>query len=232
MLILIDKRTPYSIKHKLSSLGEVIDFYIPNNGYDSIKGHPDIFICSINKKLIISPSIENKYIELFNSKKINYTFGNQLIKNQYPYTCHYNATITNKYVIHNLKYTDKTIIDNTINHKHINVSQGYSRCNIISIDDDNFITSDYGIHKTLLKNNLNSLYLNPEKIILPSQKNGFIGGTTGICGRTIYFTGSLRHYPWGNMLKSFITNLNYEIKELCDDYLIDIGTILFVPIIS
>jgi len=198
MLILIDKRAPISIKHRLSSIGQVVDFYIHNGGYESIKGHPDIFVCNLNDRLVISPSIDNKYIELFNSKKVSYIKGNLSIKEEYPYTCHYNALVNDKYVIHNLKYTDKIIIENTQNHKHINVSQGYSKCNIISIGNDNFITSDYGIHKTLLKNNLNSLYINPEKIILPSQRNGFIGGTTGIYKKTVYFTGSLKYYDWGN----------------------------------
>ena len=95
----------------------------------------------------------------------------------------YNAVCTGKYFIHNLQYTDpdllaaaeaKAAAEHTSLTK-IHVKQGYTRCSLLPVDDQSFITSDTGIAKTLADYDTDVLLIRPGHILLPGFDYGFIG---------------------------------------------------------
>ncbi|MCQ2959587.1 MAG: hypothetical protein MJ198_05290 [Bacteroidales bacterium] len=125
------------------------------------------------------------------------------------------------------KFTDPVIIEKNTDKHFINVPQAYTRCNLIEIKNNVFITSDKGIYQELTKNNCECLYVNPQGIQLPPYKYGFIGGCMGKCDDTIYINGSLSKHSNGSTIKKFISKYNLNIIELHDGELYDGGGIFF-----
>ncbi|MBQ5688902.1 MAG: hypothetical protein IIV21_02970, partial [Bacteroidales bacterium] len=76
-------------------------------------------------------------------RKIKLTEGKKEVGKKYPETVPYNAVGIGNTLIHNLKHTDSTILSLYENHIHVN--QGYTRCNLVALNENCFITSDEGI---------------------------------------------------------------------------------------
>jgi hypothetical protein len=121
---------------------------------------------------------------------------------------------------------DPEIVEAAGNREIIHVKQGYTRCNLIPLGNNRFITSDKGIEKTLLQYGLEVLYVDPDGILLPGFNHGFIGGTCGVWQNKLFFIGSLKYFPEGQKIKDFVTGM--EIIELYDGSLFDGGSILFI----
>jgi hypothetical protein len=95
-------------------------------------------------------------------------------------------------LIHNLKITDPVILQVHSGKKHIHVSQGYTRCNLMALDDKSFITSDRGIEKTLkCRRTPMCCFVDPAPVILKGQKHGFFPGCCGVLDKNVLITGSL-----------------------------------------
>ncbi len=228
MLIIIDKKIPKEAKEKLSKYGEIIKFSTTGITYETISGHPDVFFCKTDKALIIAANLPEHFKNILKNNNISFIEGIKKVGQNYPATAHYNAAISEDYIIHNFDFTDENILKNTSPKQKIKINQAYSRCNILPLKKNNFITSDKGIQNTLSKNKIEHLFVSPEKIILPGFSNGFIGGCCGVFENKIFLMGSLKYFPDGERFKQFVKNLKYEIIELYDGPLFDGGSILFI----
>lgn len=228
MLIIVDKKIPEEAKQKLSEIGELVELETKGITNDYISGHIDIFFCNSNNQLVIAPNIPQGYINILDNHNINYTVGKQNVSHDYPKCAPYNAVITENLLIHKLKITDQSILNSSHIDTKIDIKQGLTRCSLLAIDNNNFITSDKGIEKKLSSIGKNILYVNSQGIILPGMEYGFFGGTCGILNYTVYFLGNLNKFPEGDKVKEFITALGYKIVELCDTKLFDGGGILFL----
>jgi hypothetical protein len=228
MLIIVDKRIPEASKIILRTYGDLIEFDSNNVVYEAISGHPDMFICQIDNKLIISPSAPTEIVNQLHKSNIELVYGILPIGMKYPETAKYNAVITNKSLICNMKVADRAILDICVNRTPIHTNQAYTRCNLIALDDDNFITSDKSIERALLNKQLNVLFVSPESIILKGFKHGFFGGCCGVYEKKIFIIGRLNHFSAKESVISFLTNAGYTIVELYDGPLIDGGGIFFM----
>lgn len=224
--IIADKKIPAKARIRLAEIGEIHALQTDKITYSAVSGHPDIFICKVNNAVIIAPNTGSKIRQKLDDINISIFEGKNSIGTNYPLSAHYNAVITEKYLIHNLKYTDPSIIEACNHHKQIDVKQAYTRCSTIALANDRFITSDKGIQKALVKNGLEVLFVKPDGILLPGFDNGFIGGTCGIYGSTIFFIGNLDHFQEGEKVKQFLTG--YKIIELYDGPLFDGGSLIFI----
>jgi len=228
MLIIIDYRSPKEAKENLKKYGDVVEFSTSHITYNAISAHPDIFFCKTNNNLIIAPNTPDKYQQLLLSKGIPYTLGIRCVGKKYPDSAIYNAVITGSYLIHNIQITDKIILENTKQLKTISVNQGYTKCNLLAIGNQSFITSDIGIFIALKKLDYKVLCVNPENIILQGYNNGFIGGTCGIIDDTLFINGNLDYFPDGRKVRKFIKGQKFKIVELYKGPLFDGGSILFL----
>ena len=149
MAILVDHRIPSKALETLSDFGEVILFSTEEITYPAISCHPDIFFCKMNGELIVAPNIPEKYKETLSKNSIPFIEGKSAIGDKYPATSGYNAVCTIDYVIHNFRNTDPAITDRTGNRDLIHVDQGYTRCNLLPLKENCFITSDAGISRML-----------------------------------------------------------------------------------
>ena len=247
MLIIIDHKISSGAKKKLSRFGELMEIQTHDITYPAISGHPDIFFCQSPGHLFVAPNLPLKYFEVLQNHCIAYITGEQPVGGQYPATARYNAVATEKLLIHNFRHTDPVIKDSIPTHRdsipthrdsipvpcsstlaRLQVEQGYTRCNLLPLKDGHFITSDPGIHKVLQGLHPCSLFVNSHKINLEGFPHGFFGGCCGVLESMVFINGSLWYHPDGHKIRDFLESLHYEIIELSDGQLTDVGSVLCV----
>ncbi len=228
MLIIADKRVPEKAKQSLKLYGDIIFLETESITYQAISGHPDIFFCNTGKGLVVAPNLPDGIKQQMKESGLHFTEGNFAVGLKYPLTAQYNAVVTDNFLIHNLKNTDKKILDLTVDLVKIDVRQAYTRCNLLPLNENSFITSDKGIEKTLLKEGLDVLYVSPAGIELPGFDNGFFGGACGVYDGKVFILGSLSKFGEGDKVRAFINDRKMEIVELYEGGLFDGGSILFV----
>ena len=229
MYAIIDARTEKKAIKKLRNyVNDVLLFKSECITYNSISGHPDIFIYVDKKNIVIAPNAPRYVFDFFELNKINFKIGNKSIGFTLKNSTLYNCLSNKKYFFHKKNFSDNTILKLCYNKKFINLPQAYTRCSMVCIDEDNYITSDHGIEKILKINKFNTLYFSPKKIRIIDHRNGFLGGTCGLYNRKLFFNGNIDLHDKDFKLRNFIEKFNIEIINLQDDFLYDGGGILFV----
>ncbi|MGB4268895.1 MAG: DUF6873 family GME fold protein [Spirochaetota bacterium] len=199
-----------------------------------VAGHPDIQLCIIGTNIIYEPNIEKTFLQVLSQSNYTLIPGKSHLQAKYPYDCAYNCAYTGSIAFHNTKVTDSTIkeILAQCSDPLIHVNQGYTKCSTCIVDSNAIITSDITIHTAAIKHSIDSLLIKPGYIELPGYRYGFIGGASGMCSDTIYFTGRLNHHPDYSDIVNFIQNHNKNIVFLSDIPAIDIGSIFFIDMIT
>lgn len=233
MVCFIDYRTTKKEKDILSSLNlEIIEIPKCPNVYEAINGHVDIQLNILDKKskkVIINKNLDENFKKKLASSNIEYIESKKILNYSYPNNIFLNALILGDYFIHNLKFSDEHLLMHQSGKTLINVKQGYTKCSCLPITNNSLITSDVGIHKTLLKHGFDILLLPPGDIILNGLNYGFIGGTGGLINEeTIAFFGNLDHYKYGDEVKSFLKKHNVTPIYLSDTKLCDRGSLLVI----
>jgi hypothetical protein len=228
MWIIIDRRIADASKKVLSSLGNLLELESTGIVYDAISGHPDIFSCQADNHLIMAPNTPESFVAQLEKSKIGFEFGTKPLGMKYPNTAHYNAVVTEQLLIHNLDITDPKLLENCKSKQKIHVNQAYTRCNLMALDNKNFITSDKGIEKALVELNLNVFYVDPDKIELQGFAHGFFGGCCGVLEKKIILNGSLNCIMNKDSLQFFAEQAGFTLVELNDGPLCDAGSIFFV----
>ena len=233
MIAFIDYRTSNEEINSLKNLNiDVIKVPCNSNLYPAINGHVDIQLNILNsdtKTIILNKDIDNNFKKILQEKEINFINSFNSLNKNYPENISLNAYITQNYLIHNLNFTDKEIINYCKTKKQIHIKQGYSKCSILPLREKVVITSDMGIYKTLIKENFDVLLIPFGDIELPGLNYGFIGGVGGmISSNSMAFFGSLEKYAFCDEVKKFL--YKYDIKPiyLRDSKLFDRGSLLLL----
>ena len=229
MICFVDYRTTEEEINSLKNLNyDVIKIPKDNNLYEAINGHTDIQLNILNRHtIIVNKNINLSFKELLKTKNINFIESDSTLSFKYPSNISLNAYITDNYLVHNLKFTDRKILDYCKNKKIIHVNQGYTKCSILPLREKAIITNDTGIYNTLKSENFDILLLPFGDIELSGFNYGFIGGVGGmISNDSMAFFGSLDNYAFGNEVKKFL--YKYDIKPiyLSNTKLIDRGSLL------
>lgn len=224
--IIASATMPAEAREKLETLGNVVWLEPSGLAYPSISSHPDIFFFCDNerdcKSIVCASNTPTEWIEKIKWPVIK---GDKPVGVKYPETVHYNAVGIDNILIHNLQFSDEKLWKKSL---QINVNQGYTRCNLLALNETNYITSDLGIKKTLEKHGFDVFYVDPQQIMLPGQKYGFFPGCCGLFGDTVVVCGSLNHLKECKELKKFIRRNKMKIIELYNDELVDVGSIFFI----
>ena len=202
-----------------------------NQVYEAINGHPDIQLNILKNKssaqIIIHKDIDENFKKILKLNSIKYIVSKSSLSNTYPQDIILNSLILENYFVHNLKFTDENLLQSQNAKTKINVSQGYTKCSILPVRDNAFITSDKGIYEALKDYNFHILLLPPGDILLPSLNYGFIGGTGGmISNDRMAFFGDLDSYKWGEKIKKFLYKYDVSPIALRKGKLIDRGSLL------
>ncbi len=233
MLIIVNRDIPTSAKENLTASvrshhPDVVLLELETEGIvpPFISGFPCMFFCPLPDKLVVSPELPEKYVQLLKEHRVK--FIQPETSDQKPETGSYNAIATGEYLIHHLPLTDPAILQNCHYLKKIPVKQGFTRSHLIPLRDHHFITSDKGIETALRERGLDVLLVSENEILLPGHLNGGIGGAAGISGDAVFLTGSLSFHPEGEKIRNYLEILHYRILELDRAPLMDYGGILFV----
>ena len=237
--LIIDSRIRKEEYDYLSKYFNVIKLELSEDVYEEISGHSDIFYCKVNNKVISSPNAKYESEEFLK--------GNLEVKNKYPDVIifyrlgdlypddvMYNVCqIGNKLIVN--KYVDKKIIEfwKTQNEEDniITVNQGYTKCSISVTGDNSCITSDVGIYKKLIEENINVSLIEENRIFLLDKKsnlskmNGFIGGATFVFNNKFVLFGDFRKLKRSNqeIIKENLRNNKLELIDFKNLELIDYG---------
>lgn len=226
MIILANKNIPKLALKQLSEYGKLILFQTGKITYEAISGHPDIFFCAIDNDLVVAPNTPSALKNEFKTQKINYLEGSERVGFKYPETAKYNCVVTDHFLIGNTELIDKKILEQTKSRDIIHVNQGYTRCNLLPLPQNRFITSDKGIEKALIDKGLDVLYVNPKDIQLPGFDHGFIGGAMGIKANQVFVIGKIKYLDEQEQLLDFLKE--FELIELYDGPLFDGGSLIFI----
>lgn len=232
MIVIYDKRLPQKYKEAINTqISSIVwqSFNIPsqNQVYESILHHPDIYFFQLDTNTCIcapcvTDEMHNADIELVKGKENPY--------GKYPCTARYNAVCVGNILFHNLKYTDPVILKhaNKKGLKTVNVSQGYTRCSIVPLNNRAIITQDKGIAKVVKKEGIDVLLVSNGFVCLPHEKHGFLGGATGkMPNGTILFLGDIDLHPDASNIKDFMKDYNVSYISLKNLTLYDAGTLIF-----
>ena len=229
--ILASSTMPPEARENLSKLGSVTWLELSDKAYPSISSHPDIFFFCKDERHCHSV-ICAKNVDINLPLEIEVIKGEKEVGKKYPDTVPYNAVGVGNTLIHNMLYTDLSIINlyGKISTKsaQLSVNQGYTRCNLLALNERDFITSDRGIKRVLEANGCNVFYVDPHQIVLPGQDYGFFPGCCGLVDDTVVVCGALKHLKECKELRKFIRRNNMKIIELYDGKLVDVGSIFFI----
>lgn len=235
MLLIHNSRIPAKYIDRLSGIFPNADFIplgIYPTVYRSISSHPDIFLFPLSASHIISsPSIQRKVYDSILERGILLSPSTDTPKGRYPRTASLNAVRIGKYLIHNLKITDGSILSHAkkLGLKQIHCNQGYARCSSIPVDDTSIITCDPGIAKAAKENNIETLLISTKDVILEGEEHGFLGGATSILpnGDIVFLGDITKHTDYG-AIHQFLLDRGRGFKYLEGLPLNDSGTILCV----
>ncbi len=229
MLAIIDARSSKEAKENLSKyVDDILFFETSGITYASISGHPDIFIFQESNKLIIAPNSAEQLFSFLKKHKVDFQIGESEVGKTHKDSVKYNCVASDNFLLHKEGFTDVLILKIYPDKKFINIPQAYTRCSMLHVKNDIFITSDSGINKVLDNNKIRNFFFSPENIQIIDHKNGFFGGTCGIFCNKIFFNGNINKHKDGAALSIFLEDLNFEIICLHDDYLFDGGGIFFI----
>lgn len=228
MLIIIDAQLPSMVAEKLTTIGPVFQLQSQNVVYESISGHPDIFIFQMEKLVIIAPNSPPDLMDALKFERIPFLKGKEKLGPKFPETAYYNAVSTKDYLIHRENYATKCIPKLNDNKKFIHVNQAYTRCNVLPLPDGSFITSDQGIVKALQEEGLETHYFSSKDVMLNGHEHGFLPGALGIYQDKVFVIGCLSDYSEGERLLALLESKYLNIIELYNGPLIDGGGIFFL----
>ncbi len=227
-VIIASSLMPEDARCSLSAMGEVLWIEPHENIYHSISTHPDIFFLQYdNNKVVFAPNARSGYIAWLHKAGIKMTKGKIAVGNSHPETTHYNACATRNVLIHSLKHTDARILDIYKDKTKIDVKQSYTRCNLLALNDNAYVTSDEGIKRELEQRGFDVLYVDPHQVRLEGHEYGFFPGCCGVWRKQLVVCGSTQSMKEKKELDSFVNRNGFVLNELYSGELVDLGSILF-----
>ncbi|SFU28105.1 hypothetical protein SAMN04487886_10011 [Clostridium sp. DSM 8431] len=233
MICFIDYRTTDEEIQSLKKL-DLIPIKVPKSTkvYEAINGHVDIQLNILYKEkklIIVQKDIDKEFLDELSMHDINYVLSKNSLSSKYPDDIILNALISDSIFIHNLKYTDKNLLPFQKNKKIIDVKQGYTKCSVLPVGHNAFVTSDKGIYTALKEIDMECLLLPPGDIELPSLNYGFIGGIGGLISpEKLVIFGELDYYKYGDELYKFLYKMDVEPISLKKGRLYDRGSLFVI----
>ncbi len=230
---IIDFRADGAIVNNLERLGvKVIPSMENTEDAAALSGHPDMQICKCADDVYVCcPSCYEYYKNALSEFNVKIFKGDTSLDSNYPRDIAYNVAWIGKTAVHNFRYTDPVIsaFFENAHVKMIDVSQGYSKCNICIVSEDAVITSDRGIYKSLTGAGLDTLLICEGYIDIHGWDCGFIGGACGMLGGDILaFCGDVSTHPDYEKIQEFCAKYNVKCLSLSNKRLMDMGSVITV----
>lgn len=200
-----------------------------------VSSHPDmqmlipaegVIVHAPNLDLFLADQLKNLGFELVPGEK---TPGGS-----YPSDVPYNVAVVGRHAFLNTRHADGKVIQwlkktgKTISH----VNQGYAKCSVCILNEEAIITSDPGISDAARGQNIDVLFIPPQRSIsLPGYDYGFIGGATGLLsGGRLAFCGDVNSLESSETIIAFLEKHGITPVSLGTGAVRDLGSL--VPLCS
>ncbi len=210
----------------LKSMGiECVKLCGHNSLPSEVRNHPDMNVLHIAEgEWLKLPNICTKSGEEI--KDFTASQGEEL---KYPDDVKLNAAVVGRRLITNTKTVSKDVLRKAKEEGLgiIDVKQGYTKCNILVVDENSVITEDEGIEKAARENGMNVLLLKTHAVKLAGFDYGFIGGAGGkVAKDTLAFFGDITKHPEFSEIRKFLSDRGVKALSLSDEPLADYGSLL------
>lgn len=199
--------------------------------YQSIKYHPDIYLCKLSNDICVhAPCLDVVLKEELQKIGIQMVAGKKNPCGQYPDTVLYNTVRIGDFLFANLKYIDVRVIEEAdrMDLVPVHVEQGYVRCSVVPLGSKALITADKGIAASAREKEIAVLEIQPGGITLPGKPYGFLGGAGGVLpGDRLVFIGNINQHPDAKEIIAFLEKQGQKYLQLEDCSLYDCGTVMF-----
>ncbi len=224
-----DYRISEESTEKLSALGfEVVKTPNAKSVHTAICGHPDVMLHKLDSgSAIAEPSVFEYFKERL--KEINVIKGKSVLSERYPGDIAYNAARVGNNLICGEKFTDPLIKEYATKNgvRIIDTKQGYAKCSVCVVGDNELITADKNIAKVAAKNNIRVLLIPEGNVELNGFNYGFIGGASGLLNRGLLaFNGDILTHAGGKQIVDFCESCKTEVISLKRGALYDVGSII------
>lgn len=235
--VIVDERLQPECKSELLRLGFCI-IPLPRSERlpEAVCSHTDILTFAVDNRIILSEEYarENQalLIKLKSElKDIDIRLAHDSFSKEYPKDAVFNALVMGKYVFCKADTVSREVLQyaKDMQMRIVNVNQGYPACTVLKLSDSIAVTADDGMERALSEKGI-SVYkiANSEKIMLPPYPYGFIGGTAGIFGKSIYFAGDLQLHPDCDIIEAAAFAAGLKCVSLAKDVpLLDVGRLVF-----
>lgn len=225
--VIVAENFPEESAKKLEKYGKIIRTKKNKKVMEGLNTHSDILVHPLpNGNIIVDRDNFMYYESLLTGIKVIKSESH--LDEKYPRDVPLNAFTFKNYFIHNLKYTDKKLLEyyKERGYELIHIKQGYSKCTTL-VTEDFLITGDGGTYEKL--RDIIPIYkINHGEIKLENFNYGFIGGASGSFGKKIFFTGSIKEHSSYEKIMKIIKKYNYEIEILSREPIEDYGSIYFI----
>lgn len=227
-IVFVGEQIYPSLEQELLKQHKVLKIKATEHLYKGIKDHSDLHVHSLEGIVYLSQECAGDLLPHLTSMNIPCVTIKKTLGNAYPQTVPLNLVTTRTLAIHNFEHTAPEIL-NTLSktrRKLIHVKQGYTRCTLLPLSSDCFLTSDKGIYKRLKKESIQIDYIENGPIRLPHQPDGFFPGCCGVIENVLYINGDLTCHPSADTIQQRCHDLSLTIVDVPGKPLQDIGSII------
>lgn len=233
MLAVIDERLPKACRDSLCRLGFSLLPLPPFPRLSSpVASHPDMLLLKIEDRLFCHEEYykiaKNEIQKILDTSGLSLCLTDDAVSNSYPLDVSLNLVFTGNLLIGKKDTVAKKVKEYAEDCQIpvVSVKQGYAKCSSLVLENA-IVTADLGIETAAKNAGLDTLRITNGGVTLPPYPYGFLGGASGVCGKTVFFCGSIDRHPDGASITAFCRSHGYEVISLSNEPLFDAGTILF-----
>ena len=233
MLAVIDERLPMACRASLCRLGFSLLLLPPFPRLSPpVASHPDMLLLRVRDTLFCHReyyAIAPKEIgQILRASGLSLCLTDDTVGEVYPTDVALNFVFTGNHLLGKTEVLSKRVKKYAETH-HISllsVNQGYAKCSSVILDGA-LITADTGIASTATSIGLDALVVSEGGVSLPPYPYGFLGGASGVFGKTVFFCGDICTHRDGVQIEAFCRKHGYDVVSLSAEPLFDGGSILF-----
>ena len=194
-----------------------------------VASHPDMIVSLVGNRLFMHEEYYENNRGLFDGLDVLTVPGVGARGKNYPLDVGYNVLFCGGYAFALSDHTAPEIKEylEEVNIPLVNVKQGYAACSTLALENS-LITADGSVADSAERCGIQVTRIINGGITLPGYDTGFIGGASGVMGRTVYFSGNIDSHPDAEKIRRHLDADGYSIISLTDGELTDIGGIKFV----
>ncbi len=224
MTVLIGERYWPKLAQSLAAQG-IDAIWLPDNAAldKRLSSHADlsVFVCG-NNAVVARALVASNFVKYLTNR--GYIVAPSAEQGaDYPRDAGLCVCWTGRYTIYNEATADPAVLD-IICGVPVHVSQGYTKCAALVVDDHSIVTADAGVSRAAKSAGMDVLEITPGHIALDGFEYGFIGGASFIISdNTVAFTGTLDGHPDKDRILDFLAQHGKKPVFLTDEAIFDIG---------